>query len=140
MEVEVNYFGILAAVIVSMVIGATWYSDALFKKQWMKLGKIDEKKMNESSTKAMTVMLLLGFVSAYVLAHVTYLSAQFFTEYTYQFAAISTAFWMWLGFVLPVASANTIFNQAPLKLTVIQAGEWFVAYIAMGITIGVIGI
>lgn len=140
MDVEVNIVGVLAAALVSMVVGGIWYSKSVFGKTWMKLGKIDEAKAKNGAAKAMLGMAALALVMAYVLAHVTYLSSSFFTEYTYQGAAISSAFWMWVGFVLPVSASDSLFNQAPWKLTTIQAGNWLVTLLGMGLVIGAIGL
>mgnify|MGYP001593464542 CR=1 FL=1 len=140
MDVEVNFVGVLAAAVVSLAVGGIWYSNAVFGKTWAKLRKIDEKKAKENAPKAMLGMVTLALVMAYILAHVTYLSSSFFADYTYQGAAISSAFWMWAGFVLPVTASDSLFNQAPWKLTAIQSGNWLVTLLGMGLVIGAIGL
>lgn len=140
MDVEVNLVGVLAAALVSMVVGGIWYSKSVFGKTWIKLQKIDEAKAKKGAAKAMLGMAILAFAMAYVLAHVTYLSSSFFAEYTYQGAAISSAFWMWVGFVLPITASDSLFNQAPWKLTAIQSGNWLVTLLGMGLVIGAIGL
>ena len=140
MDVEVNFAGILAAAVVSLAVGGIWYSKAVFGKTWAKLRKIDEKKAKKNAPKAMLGMVTLALVMAYVLAHVTYLSSSFFADYTYQGAAISSAFWMWAGFVLPVTASDSLFNQASWKLTAIQSGNWLVTLLGMGLVIGAIGL
>lgn len=139
MEVEVNYIGVLGASVVSLVVGSIWYSKPVFGRAWAKLEKIDEKKAKKNASNAILGMTVLAFVMAYVLAHVTYLSSSFFTNYSYQGAALSTAFWMWIGFVVPVVASNSLFNQAPWKITMIHAGNWLVTLMGMGLVIGVAG-
>lgn len=140
MDVEINFIGVLAASIVSMVVGSIWYSKAVFGKVWLKLEKIDEKKAKKDAPNAILGMSVLAILMAYVLAHVTYLSSTFYPDYSYQGAALSSAFWMWVGFVLPVVASNSLFNQAPWKISAIHAGNWLVTLLGMGLVIGAIGL
>lgn len=140
MDVEINFVGVLAATLVSMVVGGLWYSKAVFGKEWAKLAKINENKSKKDAPKALVGMLALSLVMAYILAHVTYLSSSFFAEYSYQGAAISSSLWMWIGFVVPIVSSDSLFNQAPWKLTFIQLGNWLVTLVGMGLVIGAIGL
>lgn len=138
-DVQVNLMGVLAAVVVSMAVGGIWYSKMAFGDTWAKLAKIDDKKAKDGAPKALAGMALLALVMGYVLAHVSFLSASFFTK-SFQSAAVETAFWMWLGFVLPITASDSLFNQAPWKLTAIHAGNWLVTLLGMGLVIGAIGI
>lgn len=140
MDVEINMMGLLAAVAVSMVVGSVWYSKGVFGKAWADLENIDEKKAKKGAAQALVSMVVLALLMGYVLAHVTYLSNQFFTDYSYQSSALYTAFWMWLGFVLPVTASNSLFNQKPWKLSAIHAGNWLVTLLGMGLVIGMIGL
>jgi len=140
MEVEVNLMAVLLAVISSMIVGGLWYSDALFGKSWAKMAGIDKSKQSSGAGMALAGMFVLGLVMAYVLAHISYLSAQFFTDYSFLKAAINTGFWVWLGFVLPVTASNMLFEQKRKKLTAINAGNWLVTLLVMGWVIGAVGL
>lgn len=140
MEVQINLIGVLAAVITSMVIGSIWYSNAAFGKTWRKLEDIDDNQAKNDAPKGIVGMVVISLLVAYVLAHVTYLSDSFFTGYSYQSAALTTAFWMWLGFVVPVVAGNSLFNQRPWKASAIHAGNWLVTLLGMGLVIGLIGL
>lgn len=142
MGVEINYGAILAAALVAMAAGLVWYSNPLFGRTWMRIAKIDAKKMKREAPKSMLIMALFALIMSYVLAHVTYLSSFFFLEVSFQGAAFSSAFWLWFGFVLPVIACNNMFNQAksPWQLTAIQAGYWLVALLGMGAVIGYVGL
>lgn len=139
METQINLWGVLAGVAVSMLVGGVWYSSAAFGKTWAKLAKIDEKKAKEGAPKALLGMAVLGLVMAYVLAHVSYLSNNFYIDKSFTSSAVQTGFWVWLGFVLPVTASDSLFNQAPWKLTAIHAGNWLVTLLGMGLVIGLIG-
>jgi hypothetical protein len=139
MDVEVNLVGVLAGAVVSMAVGGFWYSKAGFGKDWEKLEHIDQKKAAAGAPKALTGMFVLALVMAYVVAHVSYLSYQFFGE-SFKSSALSSAFWLWLGLVVPTTASNSLFNQKPWKITLIHAGNWLVTLLGMGLVIGMIGL
>jgi hypothetical protein len=140
MNVEVNFMAVLLAAISSMVVGGIWYSNAVFGKAWAKMAGVDEAKQKKNAGMALTGMFVLGLVMAYVVAHVTYLSSQFFTDYSFIKAGINTGFWVWLGFVLPVVASNSLFEQRRKKLSAINAGNWLVTLLVMGLVIGTVGL
>lgn len=139
MEVEVNAWGVVAAVVASMVVGMAWYSKQLFLSQWVKLAKVDEKRLNKEMPKAILANVLMSGVMAYVLAHITFLSYTFF-GYSYLSSAITTAFWVWLGFVATIGIRQGAFEQRDMKLTTINLGGTLLTFIAMGAAIGLAGL
>lgn len=140
MEVQINYVGVIAAVVVAMIIGSIWYSRLAFGKRWRKLEKIDDKAAKKNALIGMVGMVVISFLVAYILAHVTYLSNNFYFENSYLSSAITTALWMWLGFVLPVVAGNSLFNQRHWEATAIHAGNWLITLLGMGLVIGSIGL
>jgi hypothetical protein len=135
MEVQLNWVGILGATLAAMVVGSLWYSPLVFGKKWMKLTGIDEKKAREGGNRAIGI----AFVTAYVLAHVTYLSYQFFGG-SYLSAALSTAFWVWLGFSAAWMVMHDAFELRPRQLTILNLGSTLVTLLAMALVIGLIGL
>lgn len=137
MDVEVNYLAVFLAAASSMVVGSIWYAPKVFGNTWMKLAKVDPNK--QSSPKAMTILMggtfLLSLLTAYVLAHVSFLSNQFFGNSFFQ-DAVSTAFWVWLGFVATRILTHNMFDQRPGKLTWLALGNEFVTIMLMGLIIG----
>ena len=139
MDVQINGLGLLAGLLASMVVGMVWYSKPLFHDRWVKLAKIDEKRQKREMPKAMVVMILTSLVLAYVMAHVTYLSYVYF-HHSYLSSAISTGFWMWLGFVATVMLRMGAFEQKDPKLTAIGLGNTLVSFLAIGAAIGLVGL
>ena len=96
-EPVINSLAVLVAAIVSMAIGALWYSPLLFAKQWMRLSGMTDTKIKQAKAKGMAGSYLLAFagclVTAYVLAHVVD-----YTDATSFALGIQTGFWIWLGF------------------------------------------
>lgn len=138
--VEVNYIAVLLAALSTMVVGSIWYTPAVFGKAWMKLAKV---KPNQKMSTAQTVKLFgltfaASLVSAYVLAHVTYLSNQFFGN-TFLQDALSTGFWLWLGFVAARILTHDLFEGRPGKLTFLNLAHEFFTVMIMALIIGLIG-
>lgn len=139
MNIEVNFVALLLAAVVSMAIGFVWYSPVMFARRWMKLSgytaeglKKDQKEMG----KWYGLSFVLALVTAYVLNHVMVLSENFF-HYPMIQTGLSTAFWMWLGFVMPVQMTGVIFGKEKnMELFAINTGYQLVSMLAMGITIG----
>ena len=139
MNVEVNYLAVLVAGIASMAVGFLWYGP-LVGKAWMKEKGYTKDSM-EKAKKGMGQMYAITFVAslvtAYVLFHVMTLSMNFF-HYERLQTGLMTAFWMWLGFVLPVQLSATIFGSKNWKLLGIDAGHNLVSLLAMGVVIGLL--
>lgn len=137
MEVEVSYLAVFLAAVSSMVVGSIWYARPVFGNMWIKLAKIDEKKMrSKGAWTAMAWVFLLSLLTAYVLAHVTYLSNQFYSDSSFMSSALQTAFWVWLGFVLTRMLTHNMFEQKPAKLNLLGVGNEFVTIMVMGLIIG----
>lgn len=138
MNVEVNLFAILLAAVVSMAIGFLWYSPVMFAKRWMKLmGYTQEslKKDQKEMGKWYAMSFILALVTGYVLSHVIVLSENFF-HYPMLQTGLTTAFWMWLGFIMPVQMTSVIFSKNKnLELFAINTGYQLASLLAMGVAV-----
>lgn len=139
MEVEINWLGVGAAIVAAMIVGSVWYARPVFGNMWFKVAKVDEKKIQQGMPRAMIAAVLMSAVTAYVLAHVTYLSSSFFGV-SYLNAALTTAFWLWLGLVATRFIVHDAFEQRPPKLTYLNIGNELVTLLAMGLAIGWVGL
>lgn len=139
MEVQVNYLAVVLAMLSSMVVGSIWYARSVFGDTWIKLAKIDMKKNTGSVAKPIITTAVVSLITAYVLAHVTYLSNQFFGN-SFMQDALSTAFWMWLGFTAARFITHDAFEGRPTKLTALNLGNELVTIMLMGLIIGAMGV
>lgn len=139
MNVEVNYLAVVVAAVASMVMGFLWYSKILFGKLWMKLsGYTTEslKKAQKEMGKLYAVSFVVSMVTAYVLSHVMVLSENFY-QYSELSTGLTTAFWMWLGFMMPVQLMGEIFGEKKWKLFGINTGYQLVSLILMAVVLAV---
>lgn len=141
MEVSVNYLAVLLAALSTMVVGSLWYSPVLFYKQWAKWGNVkpDPSFGGKKAVFAYVTVFLASLVSAYVLAHVTFLSHKFF-GYAFLTSALSTAFWVWLGFLATRLYTHDVFEGRRKKLTLLNAAHELVTFEIMALIIGLMGV
>jgi hypothetical protein len=140
LNVEVNYLAVLLAGIASMVLGFLWYSPYLLGNMWMKekgLSKESMKANQKEMGKLYGLSFLFSLVTAYVLSHVMSLS-EFFFGYPILQTGITTAIWMWLGFVLPVQVTATIFGSKNWKLLGIDTGYQLVSLLLMAVVLALV--
>lgn len=139
MNVEVNYLAVVLAMVSSMVVGMIWYAKPVFGTKWMKLVGMTDEKAKKGGGKAIAVTILVSLVTAYVLAHVAYLSNQFFKN-SFMMDSLMTAFWLWLGFVAARFITHDAFEQRPVNLTVMNCAHELVTLLIMGAIIGALGV
>jgi hypothetical protein len=134
MNVEVNWLAIVLATLSTMVVGSLWYTPKTFGNLWIKLAKIDTKKQKGMAA-PLVGALIASFITAYILAHVTYLSHSFFDNSFLQ-DALSTGFWLWLGFVAARLFVHDAFEGRPKRLTLLNIAHEFVTIMIMALIIG----
>lgn len=135
MDVEINGLAVLLAAVSSMVVGSIWYARGVFGNTWIKLTKLDEKKMNKGATAALITAFVLALLMAYVLAHLAFLSNHFF-QHSFMQDAVTTAFWVWLGVAFTRTVTHDRFEQRPLKLSLLNSANMLVTMLVMGVIIG----
>lgn len=139
MGIEVNFLAVVLAALSTMVVGSIWYSLSVFGTVWSDLVKLKEKDMQAGAGKAIGITLVVSLVSAYVLAHMAFLSNHFFNNSFLQ-DSLTTAFWVWLGFTAARFITHDAFEQRPAKLTTINVAHELVTFMVMGLIIGLIGL
>lgn len=141
MDVEVNLLGVVVATLASFAVGMVWYAPGVFGEKWRKLIGMDKKIMNKGPGAQAWVLTIVGaLLQAVVLAHVTYVSYNFFGgDMTWLMTALTTACLMWGGFQLSMILTHDSFEQRLPALTMLTAGNQFATLLAMGLAIGLIG-
>jgi hypothetical protein len=125
-----NWMGIIVAAIVSVVIGAVWYSPFLFGKRWMKLqGKNprDAGRMMKGAGPSYILILVAAIISAIVLQ--LFISSLNMTS-AWMGAALGLA--VWIGFVATSNFSMAMLSRKPAKLYVIENIHLLIAFMVMG--------
>ena len=81
MTIEVNYFSVLLAAVVSMVLGFVYYHPMVVGKAWMKekgMSAEDVKRAQKEMGKWYGLSFVVALVTAYVLFHVMVMAENFF--------------------------------------------------------------
>lgn len=139
--VEINYMAVFLAAASSMIVGSIWYSMGVFGKTWAKLARVDMNKKTSGGemTRLLGLTFIASLVTAYVLAHVAFLSHDYFQN-SFMQDAVSTGFWVWLGFTFARMLTHDLFEGRRKKLTLLNAGNEFVTIMVMALVIGLVGV
>jgi len=141
MDVSVNYLAVFLAAASSMVVGSVWYAKSTFGETWAKLAKVDLSKAPSASQFAwlMGSTFVASLVTAYILAHVAFLSNTYFQNAFWQ-DTLTTAFWLWLGFTAARFYVHDAFEGRRKKLFVMNAAHELVTVLVMAVIIGLMGV
>jgi hypothetical protein len=142
MDVDINYLAVLLAALSSMVIGSLWYMPAVFGNAWMRMsGAKPDPSMNRGMKAVWTygTVFIASLVTAYVLAHVTFIANRFFGN-GFLSDALQTGFWLWLGFTAARIYVHDTFEARRKKLTLLNAAHELVTVLVMALIIGAMGV
>ena len=130
---KLNYPAIFVSTLILYILGAVWYSPALFGKAWMDMSGVTESMMSEASPLKMYLTPFIGYlIACYVLAHaVSYAGAKTATT-----GAI-VGFWNWLGFVAAIMFVVYSLSYKPLSLWLIDAGYNLIGFLIAGTLLAV---
>ena len=126
-DIAINWWAILAAIVVNFVIGGIWYSPALFIRPWLAMSGLSKADFDRGLPKALAGDFVASLVMAFVLAHaIRYAGADNLGQ------GLFVTFWNWLGFVAAVQLGSVTYEHRPWRFLAINAGYRFVAMMAMG--------
>lgn len=129
-EVSINWLAILYAVIASMVIGAVWYG--VFSAAWLKAVGKKKEDLKSGEMGGYVISVITALVTAYILTHfITYMAVAF-PDLTGASLGASTAFWGWLGFVVPFATMATTWEGKSWNLFWLNMGHQLITLVVMG--------
>ena len=97
MDIVINYWAVVGGAIFLFVMGMTWYGP-LFGKTWMRIMGVESMTKEEiaKAQKEMMPMYMIQVALGLVTSFVLY--------YFVQLIGMHVAFWIWLGFSMPMAA------------------------------------
>jgi hypothetical protein len=130
----VNYVAIVVAAVAAFVFGAIYYG--VLSKPWMKAARITPKSGGGGGMAMPPPALLINsivceLIMAWVLAAVLVSTGSAGIA-----AAITAAFFLWLGFIATTVAVNQRYQSYGWDLTVIDAIHWLGVALIMGIILG----
>ena len=124
---HMNHLAVLVSAVILWVLGAVWYSPALFAKPWMAALGIVPGHPKDGLVIGMISSFLGDFLVAFILLHFVMWSNAF-TWGTGAFIGFIT----WLGFFAATQFPQGIYENRPVKLFVINSGYWLVGLLLIG--------
>ena len=127
--VTINYTAVLAAGVVSMVIGYLWYGP-LFGKTWMKLSGMKEMGKKDMMMQSYVITFVGALVTAYVLSVFLRLTGS-----TTLSAALPVAVWAWLGFQATQLLGSVLWEGKSWNLYLLNAAQKLVDLLAIAVVL-----
>ena len=123
-----NYLAVLVSAVILWVLGALWYSPALFAKPWMELLGIKKGEGKQSGLILGMVASFIGdLVLSFILAHIIiWANATGFAN------GCVLGVLAWIGFIAAPNLPQGIYERRPFKLFAINGGYWFVGLFIVG--------
>ena len=130
LDFDINWLAVLAATIVSFVIGSLWYSPLLFSKIWQREAKLSDEDIRSGN---MPVIFGTTFVMAGVAAilFAAILGPEPELGHALLFGLIIGAGWIATSF-----ATGYLFERRSITLWAINAGYNVVLFLAIGLIIG----
>lgn len=126
----VSWLAIVAAVVAAFVVGALWYSPALFIRPWAEMSGVDGEKFNAGMPRALIVDGISFIVMAWALDQV---QQAWGAETLIQ--GILVCLLVWVGFVATTLLHSVTYEQRPLAFYAINAGYRLVSIMVMGVVL-----
>lgn len=123
---DLNWWAIIVATVIYMVLGSVWFSPSGFGKLWARALNRKTSEMSNANT-GYTLTLVGALVQSFVLANfVRDLGLTTASE------GVALGITVWLGFICFVGASETIFAGRPWTLWKINAGYYLVLLLVNG--------
>ncbi len=131
---DVTFLPILAAGIVSVLIGYVWYHPRVFGSVWMRHANLSPEARERGGRRA-ALGAFIGLLASMLAAWVMNVIGVAFGIFDIAGAVLDLALWIWLGFVVPVMLGAVLWEQRSWTYFAINAFYWLVSLSAMAIVL-----
>ncbi len=132
MHFTVNYLAVVVAAVAAWILGALWYSPALFARQWMSANQYTPEKL-EAMKKGMARSYSISLVCFAVLAWVMAVLIDRVGVAGGVLSGVKVGGITWLGFAATIGLTANLYSDKPFAAFVIDAGYQLVYMLAMGV-------
>jgi len=117
-----NYWAILVAWLINIILGSVWYSPVGFQKLWSKLSGIDMMKMpKDEANRAIGLVALSALVQSIVLAVV--LNSMHISTVL---KGLEAGLLLWFGLTAVTTIGNTLYSRLSLRFWWLNASFFLV--------------
>jgi Protein of unknown function (DUF1761) len=132
---HVNYIAVLVAALAVFVLGWLWYSPLLFYKPWMRARGMDPAAAMAGAKMPggkLVIELVRCIVLAYIIAHLV--AALGVNNWL---GAVHLGLFLWIGFPVILLVGSILWENTPVKVAAIHAGDWLVKLLVIPIIVSV---
>src|SRR2546423_15604801 len=129
--VHVNYWAVLVSAVLVFVLGWLWYSPLLFFKPWMHARGLDPAAAMAGAKMPagkLVIELVRCLVLALVVAHLVRVAG-----ISNWFIAAHFGLLLWIAFPVVLLTGSVIWENTPVKVAAIHAGDWLVKLLVIPI-------
>jgi len=135
MELQLNWLAIITAVVASMILAKTWYTEAAFGRPWRKLTGITPADSKLSGKKPIIITLFANILTVIVLAALIHVCSVFFKD-TSVWLAAWVGLLAWLAFSATTLLTHNAFERKSYTLTLINNGYQLAFFLITALIIG----
>jgi hypothetical protein len=123
---NINYWAVLVAALINMVVGSFWYSKMGFGNAWAKAAKVKlDDMMGDNANMAYAVTTLAALAQSFLLAVMVHNLAV-----TTVGTAVELGVMLWAGFVAACTISDTLFAGRSKNLWYINQGYYLLVLVA----------
>ena len=130
---SINYLAVIVAAVSSFLLGGPWYSDALFKKAWMRAAGYSGDTMPDKTQKHPAYVFGISFVFALIAAFVFAIWIGPNPPLGY---ALGRGLMAGGGLVATSLGINFLFSNRSVLLWAIDAGYHVAQFLLFGLVLG----
>lgn len=132
-EIHLNHLAIIVSAIAYFMLGALWFSPALFGNRWIELSGIKDKM--ETLRKRVALPYIVTFIAEYITCYALACVMSAFHAETAVNGMI-TALLTGVGFIATTEAVGHVFEGRPLKLWFINHAYHVVGLVIAGAVLG----
>jgi hypothetical protein len=127
----INHWAVLACAVFHMVLGALWYSPALFFNAWKKENNLTDEQLRQSNpAKTYGISFLMAYLMSYNLA---FFLGDAATDWKW---GLTAGFLAGFGWAAAIFTSIALFEQKSWKYIFINCGFIVVYFSVIGLILG----
>ncbi|MEZ5083284.1 MAG: DUF1761 domain-containing protein [Bacteroidales bacterium] len=128
----INHWAVLTCAVFNMILGAVWYSPALFFTAWKKENNLTDEQLKKANS---AKMYIGGFLLAYLMSYnLAFFLGDAGTDWQW---GLSAGFLAGFGWAAAIFATIALFEQKSWKYIFINGGYIVVYFTTIGFILGI---